>query len=359
MYSSRNGFKMLTEKILSLDLCSFCGACVFACVSKNLILENEKPKSLRKCKENCNLCFTVCPQVFKKHKSLQLYTNDNYEDYYMGKSPNIELLDQVASGGVITSVLLCLLEQKKVEAVIVTQFDKEIPWSPNPILTNSSLEILKASYPKYALSPTVSLIDGIIDKGYTSIAFMGLPCHIESIRIMQNSLKQSTKQFNNKTIEALKSIKYLVGLWCGNNFSKKGTEKFIITLGIDPKTVSEVGYEREENQIKFFIVSNNKKILLPFNTYLGYLLSNHIAPACRKCTRCYAYHSDLSIGGMNNPSLRWSGIITHTAVGKNILELAVESGYINIYPMSEQQMNYTKMKKIYADAAAMRTPPLR
>lgn len=351
MNQNRNGFEMLYEKVLEPDMCSFCGACAFVCPSKNLVLQDERPKQIRKCKGACNNCFAVCPQVLHENNSLNQYNNS--ENYYIGKSLNKGLLDQVASGGAITSILICLLEQKKIDAAIITQFNSEEPWAPESILTNSSIEISKSGYSKYALSPTVNLLNDIVDKGYENIAFMGLPCHIESIHIMKNLIKQDPSKFDKKVVSALKSIKYSIGLWCGKNFSKEGTKSFISTLGIDPQDVSKVGYEHKDSNLNFIILSNNNKISVSFEVYLGYLLSNYINPACKKCTRCYADHSNLSIGGLNNPGLRWSGIITHNDLGKNILDLAVEMKYIELYPMPDEQIFYTKMKKIYRENREM------
>lgn len=342
MYPNCNGFESISKEVITVGKCCFCGACASACPNGNVRLGTEKPEVVGQCPENCNICWNSCPYGIN-NKLLDNVCETNNTQYYLGRLHNKEAMDYVASGGAITGILTCLLEQKKVDAVIVTQFGGRTPWAPNPVLTNSSEMILKAAYPKYALSPTLGLIKNIADENYESVAFMGLPCHIEAIRIMQRTVREYTE----KIAKAIKSIKYTIGIWCGNNFNELGTREFISSIGINPGDVDEVRYERVNQSIVFSVTAKGQKFQVPFGAYLGYLLSKHIAPVCSKCTRCYADYADLSIGGMNNPSLRWSGIFAQTNEGREALKLAVDNNYIEIKDMSDSDISNLMMKKEY------------
>ena len=58
-------------------------------------------------------------------------------DYFMGKITDDSLIDLVVSGGAISALLLYLIEQKLVDAAVVTHFGANNPWEPKPILARN------------------------------------------------------------------------------------------------------------------------------------------------------------------------------------------------------------------------------
>ncbi|NEB11261.1 hypothetical protein G3I32_20880 [Streptomyces coelicoflavus] len=339
----RTGFADLYHTVLKPDLCSYCGACVPACPVDVLSYAKEQPVIDGSCASGCRTCFDVCPENRAGDAVLEDYMAGHRPDrgrQLVGRLTDPELLARTGSGGLSTGLALYLLESGRVDGVVLTAFGGGSAWEPRPVIATTRDEVIAASGPKYALSPTLNVLDRIADEGYERVMFVGLPCHIESLRRLQTA----ADRLEERPRRAVRAITHAVGLWCGNNFRTEGTERFISAMGVDPAEVTEVGYTRRAGQLEFVVSTPDGSAGAPFGQYLGHLLAGQSAPSCQGCRRWHAAYADVSVGGLDTPGLKWSGFMEQTREGHDLVKGATAAGYITVRNMTVQQRAWLERK---------------
>ncbi|MGE5423525.1 MAG: Coenzyme F420 hydrogenase/dehydrogenase, beta subunit C-terminal domain [Ignavibacteriales bacterium] len=329
-----NGFQQLYNEVVQCGLCSMCGACTLVCPEKALVIDRELPTLKGKCNKDCYLCLRVCPQNVRNIDTLASHRERNklsYTDVFIGRAANSDILKRVGSGGVCSATFSNMLQHKMIDAVATTQFGGAFPWSPNPVLTDDPGEVVKSGCPKYALSCNVAILDAIARSGFERVVFIGLPCQVEAVAL----IKMHAELLDPELRRASSAIICTVGIWCGNNFREIGTRRFIETMSIDPGNVTGVGYGMNRGTLCFYIDHNDGRTWAPFNKYLGFLLAGYIAPACKRCNRRSSYYGDLSIGGLQQPGLKWSSISVQTNAGLDLFRQAVECAFIEVFPADD------------------------
>ncbi len=174
---------------LRVDLCHRCGSCVGICPTKVLGRdENEFPfvENLDACTD-CDLCVKVCPGdefnvasvAAKQFGHVPDYgdMHGHFENAYLSFAKDPELRKNSTSGGLITGLLLHLLESGKIDGAVVVASDDDEKWKGKPIIARTREELLSSTKSKYAISPTNAVFEEIrLTPG--RYAVVGLPCQI-------------------------------------------------------------------------------------------------------------------------------------------------------------------------------------
>lgn len=135
---SRNG-KMNVNYVTRHSLCTGCGTCVGVCPSDAIEMKKKSGIYLpeienAKC-NNCGTCYRLCPghSISIKRISEKLFINSEQEDFYMGRylecytgfSSDFNIRYRSASGGVVTQLILFMLENKIIDGAVVTRMQKK------------------------------------------------------------------------------------------------------------------------------------------------------------------------------------------------------------------------------------------
>jgi coenzyme F420 hydrogenase subunit beta len=150
-------FDLLESDVIKVGNCVLCGACEYVCPENIVEINSRKPVKNGKCRENCNLCYISCPRTFTSSKIIPNDLKAKPESYPLGKY--IKILNAKSTknkgqdGGVVTAILLYLLDEKLVDDVFVVGEDPNNPWKPIPKLTNDKNEVLAAAGTKYSTVP--------------------------------------------------------------------------------------------------------------------------------------------------------------------------------------------------------------
>lgn len=176
-------------KIIDGGLCHRCGSCIGICPTGVLALDGEEyptVKSLEACTD-CDLCVRVCPgDEFDLHQAYRatfhkpadiLAPHGEFSDATLAYANDADIRERSTSGGLVTAILLFLLENKQIDGAVVIASDDNILWKGRPIVARTREEILAAMKSKYAISPTNSVF-GEIRNIPGRYALVGLPCQI-------------------------------------------------------------------------------------------------------------------------------------------------------------------------------------
>jgi len=294
---------MKIEDIIKSQLCCGCGTCAGICPKEAIEMKiNEKgfyiPKIDKEICSRCGMCDKVCPQINKKKDFIELNkvvfgqipdkVIGNYTNCYTGYSADKNLRFEASSGGVVTQILISALEEKIINAAIVTRMKKDKPLIPEPFIARTKEEIIEAMGSKYCPVPANIMLREIsISKNDEKFAVVGLPCHIAGIRkaeILFPKLKEK--------------IALHVGIFCGAVRSFIGTEFLLKENNVQQKDIVSLKYRGKGwpgyLQIK---TRSGKNIILPYTSYYGGLFGMFFKnKACLSCNDYSNEFADISCG---------------------------------------------------------------
>ncbi len=354
------------ELIVKKHLCTGCGNCVGICFQNAIVLHYNSwkgiyiPKIKQDSCNNCGNCHVICPGRPFTYKNInlsntrELRTNPflgAYNSCYIGYSLNDDIRYRSASGGLVTQLLTFALEKGLIDAAIVTSFNKENSFKPKAILAESREQIIKASQSKYCpVSVNLIIKEVFKRKDLHDIAFVGLPCQIEGMRLAERKFELLRKK-----------IKYHFGLFCSHELNFHATNFLLKNLGIRMEEIKKVNYRG---------YGWPGKIIIEFkNGELKYIKSNHplwekifhcglFTPIrCVLCNDLSSELADLSFGDawlpeiIKEDNIGTSIVISRTDLGENLLKMGVMEKKINIKEISHEkviqsQKGYSYIKKV-------------
>jgi len=176
-------------RIVDQGLCHRCGSCIGICPTDVLGVDAEEypvVENLNACTD-CDLCVRVCPgdefdapaisqEMFSQPEPLE-DMHGNFEQAYLAFSTDDDIRSRSTSGGLVSQLLIDLLESQTIDGAVVIASDTEELWKGKPMIARSKSEILAATKSKYAISPTNVMLQEI-RKTPGKYALVGLPCQI-------------------------------------------------------------------------------------------------------------------------------------------------------------------------------------
>ena len=178
------------SRIVNDGLCHRCGSCVGICPTNVLeVGQEEYPTitNLSACTD-CDLCVRVCPgdefDFLDAHRKVLgvegdlTKTHGHFEQAliaYGAAEPGLR--EKSTSGGLVTAILLHLMDTGQIDGAVVIASDEDVLWKGKPIIARTREELLAATKSKYAIASTNSVFSEIrtVPGKY---ALVGLPCQI-------------------------------------------------------------------------------------------------------------------------------------------------------------------------------------
>ncbi len=323
-------FKDLIREVHEPGICGQCGGCVSFCYAGDLVAiemdANGKPHYISE--ENClqcGICFLICPQINILDEDIQNQFNweppiGSYKHIVSAKTTNPEIMEVCSDGGVVTSLLVYLLEHKLIDGAIVSV--SEGPFGRKPIVATTKEKIISAAGSRFigksnieelgnftTYSQTMFALRDIKNLDMLKIAVVGTPCQIHTIRKMQYL-----------GVMPAHVVKYTIGLFCYENFSFSvdEIEEVEETLGVKIEDIKKINLKEE-----FIITTKDDKIKnIPLSE-----LEKVARPACFACTDYANDFADISVGGIGSPE-GYSTTIIRNDIGQKIFSSALRNGYL-------------------------------
>ncbi|MCW3136517.1 MAG: Coenzyme F420 hydrogenase/dehydrogenase, beta subunit C-terminal domain [Canidatus Methanoxibalbensis ujae] len=315
------GFEDLKREVVDRGLCSRCGTCAAFCDKIDI---SDKPKFRYEHDTVCGLCYTICPRTFisMDHVERKIFERTRRdEEEYVGvfrkcyavrRSDMFEHNGQ--DGGAVTAILAYAIDKQIIDCAVVTTCDEK-KWRVSVKVAADYDALCASAGTKYSIFPSVIGVKEAIEHGYSSIGFVGLPCQIQGLRIVQTT--EQPYDINQD------KIKLLIGLFCMENFSE---EMLDFIDKICPL----------ENVRKFDIKGREMCIYgkdvhrIPLSE-----IEHFVGEGCLVCTDFASELADISVGSVGSPD-GFSTVIVRTEEGEKLVNGAIRDGYIEAEEIKEE-----------------------
>jgi len=314
-------FLDLVKEVQETGLCHHCGGCVTFCTAINygaLELDDDgKPryKDQDKCIE-CGLCYLICPEIDELEEETKQHMSwsapiGRVLKLTVARSKDKEVRARATDGGVVTGLLLHLMNRGRIDGAIVskqTGLFKREPWlaqSPAEITeasgfhfdTSHGMKLFSDVYSTY--SPSIVQLEQVAKRRLKRVAFVGTPCQINTLRRMEVL-----------GIVPSDSIRYYLGLFCTGNFAfgEENRQRLEMLGDFKWEDVHKINV-KEELMIH---LKNQEVRYIPLDQ-LGFMKRH----ACRYCDDYSAEFADLSFGGIGAEE-GWTTVVLRSPLGRAI-----------------------------------------
>lgn len=326
--------------VIDSGLCTRCGSCVG--LSGGNIRFSDKtgeylPEIIGEIDENlADRLWASCSGQNVDFKRLDEYSFQGtgthhpylgtYLGLYVGFSKDDHIRRIAGSAGVISTILIYLLESKKIDGAIVLGMSKEEPWMNRPFIATTREEILSAAQSKYTISSNNELL-AETGKFNGNLAYVGLPCQVHSIRKLQIE--------NDPSVQ---NIRYIIAPFCGLNMHFSSVKSYLRAFGEkDHREIKNLQFRHGEWPGSMRVEMNSGKVYLLPKFHANYLIPFHMMQRCRLCIDLANEFADISVGDAWAPVYEERGkgfslVITRSSLGAEVAMEMQQKGLIDLQP---------------------------
>ena len=333
------------EEVVASRLCHGCGACSYACNTNAISLQNFVEIGIRpivdasKC-TSCNECVSVCSGIRLEHKP-RAFSSEIQEvlrtewgpvlEVWEGHAVDEEIRFKSGSGGVTTALALYALECEGMHGVLHVGMDPETPYLNRTVMSHTRTELVTRTGSRYAPAAVCGELD-LIENAPAACVLIGKPCDIAAARMAA----EIRPEFKNR-------LGLTISIFCGGTPSTKGTLEMLRVLGVKPEEADDVRYRghgwpgMSGASVKGAVKVGRRE--MTYKQAWDTILTKHKPFRCHICPDGTGEFADISCGdpwyrpieeGEPGSTL----ILVRTQHGKDILQRAIEAGYVVAEPRS-------------------------
>ena len=329
------------QKVMRSNLCNRCGSCV-GLSGGAIVFEDKTGKYLPRLyreldTHKADRIWHACAgkefdfpkyneTIYGKDSKFHQYTGA-YKNIYIGYSNDKKIRKNSASGGIISSVLIWLLENKKIDGAVVLGMSETEPWMNEPFIATTKEEILSAAQSKYTIS-SVNEILPEIEKFNGKLAYVGLPGQVQSIRKLQ--------AVNDVSV---KNIEYIFGPFYGNTLHFSSVISFLRSYGVkNYRQINKLYFRYGEWPGNMRAELKTGRVIELPKFHANYLIPFHILKNSLLCTDLSNEFTDISGGDAWAPVYEERGkgfsiVFSRSDKGQQILDEMLQDGWLTLDPI--------------------------
>lgn len=337
----------MINRIKNNNLCLGCGLCASVIGKDKCNMElsangfyEPKIKQPLTAKEN-KIIKSICPGIHvetRPHEGVWGSMKSIAEAW----SANPEIRHKAASGGVITSLAIYLLEQHKVDAVLQVGVRDDSYLYNELKVSRTREDIIHNAQSRYAPALVFDNIKQILDSSDDTFAFIGKPCDMAA---MQNFC-QEFPQFKER-------IKCFLSIFCA------GMPSYNATI----KTWQKSGHNDAPLKLKYrgdgwpgnfkAEFADGTDYQITYNESWGTVLNRHLAFRCKICPDGIGMLADIAVGDSWNTKDGYPNFtetegrcfcMIRTINGVTLFDEAIKTGYIESHELEinhiQEMQNY-------------------
>jgi coenzyme F420 hydrogenase subunit beta len=314
----------LKKYVLDEGLCTGCGACVSLCPYQ--VIYHDRTVQLHNCDLEDGKCYAFCPRTGTGLAALRalLFEPDDLtaeigavKGYYLSQSTDPELRKIAQHGATVTALMELALAEGLINSAIVSSRNQE--FMQNGSIINEGGTLRRNAGSRFTVSPTVAAFNQLVTQDAVNVGVVATPCQALALA------KMKLVKEDNPRIDQLKLV---VGLYCGWTLSEEKYAKLLVEKNIALESIIKMDVPAGKNILELF--TNNGVKSIPFEE-----VRSCIREACLYCIDSTAEYADVSIGsarfaGSWEEVRQWNQLIVRTARGRELVELAVKRGVLEV-----------------------------
>lgn len=332
--------KILKKKVLEQSLCTGCGACVSLCPYQ--VIYHDRTVQLHNCDLEEGQCYAFCPRTPTDIKKIRESFFDAIDftpeigavkGFYFTRAADSDLRAKAQHGGTVTALLELAVDEGIIESAIVSSHQSEIMQHGVAIKDKDGLR--KNTGSKFTVSSTVAAFHQATstqDAGL--IGVVATPCQAMALAKM----KMKPLSADSNKIDRLKLV---IGLFCGWTLAEEKFKKLLALNNIAVEAMTGMDIPAGKNCLEILTETGVQSIAI-------HEVQACIRGACNYCLDSTAEFADISIGaarfgGAWDEMRKWNQVIVRTQKGRELLDLAVLRGVLEI--REAQAENLLEFKK--------------
>jgi len=319
--------------VVSAGLCLQCGTCLCVCPLNCIQLHRDDRRDFVPVVDTgicnrCERCVTVCPgtgmdfpvgEVSSADDSLQRHHPDVgfYRRTFLGHAADENLRMASSSGGVVTALLIHLLEAQSIRGVLVARAGEGRPFDPVVAIVDAPGALNQGAPSLYHPVPLNRVLNDM--ENPEEFAVVGLPCHIHGMRKFMRMCHPG------------RAFALTIGLFCGINLSFSSLDFLARRAGRRGADLTGISYREGPWPGRTVMAFSNGDERIVDKNIANHLLT---VPRCLFCVDHTNELADLSCGDPWLPELMggseggWTAVIARTERGAAMLDAAGRQGRI-------------------------------
>ncbi|MFW5837568.1 MAG: Coenzyme F420 hydrogenase/dehydrogenase, beta subunit C-terminal domain [Desulfovibrionaceae bacterium] len=342
-------FDDLIQEVCKPGLCHQCGGCVSFCAAANYGALEMGPDGVPRYRDrsrcaDCGLCYQVCPEVDELVDETRARLNwatpiGPVEEVCMARARDTLVRDLATDGGVVTALLLHLLESGCIDGAVVSR--QTAPLQRLPCLAVTRKDVLLAAGAAYApwtgrlgepasfstYASSSSSISQLGARGVRRAAVVAPPDQIMCMRKMETMHIPPSDRFQ-----------YQLGLFCSRSF-EFGAEGLARLEELGRFQWPEVERVNLKESLQFHLL-DGRRVEIPLDR-VDFLARS----ACRYCKDYSAELADISFGGLGAPE-GWTTVIIRNGKGRKLFAEARGSALEVMAPAKMTPLRATALELI-------------
>lgn len=325
----------MIETVVEDKLCHSCGACSVACPANAISFYettggNVFPAIDESRCQQCGLCLKVCAGIARNPLLSRVLPDDPFRGEclgsWVGRSNDGFVYGNAQSGGIVSQLLIDLLERGEVDACAVVKMLPGNPPRAIPFLARGRDDIIAAQKSKYCPVPLLQILNET-KKDRLQIAIVGLSCHLHGLRLLEELI-------DNQSI-----VKYRIGLICSQTLSYAAVDHLTLKASMEEERTEISFVFRDKGRTGYpgdvTIRGSNGNYTVVSGSKRRECKEYFTPPRCRICFDKMNVLSDLTVGdpwGIEGVD-RIEGesvLIARTVKGKELIAKSLEKGSITL-----------------------------
>ena len=268
--------------------------------------------------------------IFPETNHFHVYTG-SYQSISIGYAVDAGIRSLGASGGVLSAILIWLLQKNMIDGAVVTGMSKTEPWLAQSFIATTAEQILEAAQSKYIITSVNEILPEIgAFKG--RLAYVGLPGQVQSIRKLQ--------ELNHPWV---KPISYIFGPFYGNTLHFSSVKSFLKSYGYKDFTrISRLYFRYGEWPGNMRVEFTDGNVIQLPKFHANYLIPFHILKNSLLCTDLSNEFTDISGGDAWAPVYEERGkgfsmVIGRSNAGMHILRQMEAEGALSLTEITENE----------------------
>ena len=254
-----------------------------------------------------------------------------------GKSTDSELCHHASSGGVLSALMVHLLESKAIDYVVQIAADPQMPVANMVVESVSSNDVFHAAGSRYAPSAPLEKLHEYLS-GDGRFAIVGKPCDISAARA-----------FGRHDPRVAEKVVVFVSFFCAGVPSIEGAREVLDRLDVAEDDVLSFRYRGDGwPGTATARLHDDTEASMSYAASWGEILSGHVQFRCKICPDGSGGFADIVCGDawhcdehgypLFEEQQGRSLIITRSSIGEDIVCQALEGGYITAEPLDVSEV---------------------